>query len=150
MSYLGEALSFLTGLLTSPFATPSTFQDTTSRGRTRPTEESTSYFPERPGSSGRSSLSSDSSQDEARLRPDIIRQQTGSNPLPPLAREFPAPTEELDIDKQLAKQPMKRSLHDSLRRAATAERRSKVEDAETKAQKLAAAKLQLLALADRR
>ena len=126
MSYLGEALSFLTGLLTSPFATPSTFQDTTSRGRTRPTEESTRYFPERPGSSERSSLSSDSSQDEARLRPDIIRQQTGSNPLPPLAREFPAPTEELDIDKQLAMQPMKRSLHDSLRRAATSERRSKV------------------------
>lgn len=149
MSYIGEALSFLTGLLTSPFSTPSASQDA-NRGRTRPTEESTSYFPERSISSGRSSLSSDSSQDETPLRPDIVRQQTGSNPLPPLAREFPAPTEELDIDKQLAKQPMKRSLHDSLRRAATAERRSKFEDAETKAQKLAAAKLQLLALAERR
>lgn len=71
-----------------------------------------------------------------------------SYPIPPLEREYAAPTEELDVARQLAKKPLPRSLHSSLQRAATSSSRvPAVEDDETRARKLAAAKKELLALA---
>jgi hypothetical protein len=155
MSYIGDALTYITGFLASPFATsPSARAAGFGAEQQQPTEESTSYFPQSATSSRRSSTSSASTTistdaSSGALRPSTLtRSYTGSNPLPPLSCDFPPPKDELCIDTQLAFAPPKRSLHDSLRRAATAERRQLVaDDPETKAQKLAAAKQQLLALA---
>ncbi|KAK8055468.1 hypothetical protein PG993_000695 [Apiospora rasikravindrae] len=153
MSYIGDALTYITGLLASPFvATPSA-----TAAPNQPAEEGTSYFPKTAYSSRRSSISSNSTQTSAVSAesslpqpPALTRSYTGTNPLPPLARDFPAPTEDLDIATQLARMPLKRSLHDSLRRAATTEpRRARVDSPEIRARKLAAAKQDLLALAGR-
>ncbi|KAK8095842.1 uncharacterized protein PG998_002471 [Apiospora kogelbergensis] len=150
MSYIGEALTYITGLLASPFVGAGVGAE-----QQQPSEESTSYFPKTASSqsSRRSSISSTStdSASAAPKPPTLARSYTGTNPLPPLAREFPPPKDELCITTQLSLEPPKRSLHDSLRRAATEERRRpRVDDPETKAQKLAAAKQELLALAGRR
>lgn len=67
--------------------------------------------------------------------------------IPPLERQYVAPTEELDVARQLAKKPLPRSLHCSLQRAAVSTKKPMVEDNETRARKLAAAKKELLALA---
>ncbi|KAK7989739.1 hypothetical protein PG989_010054 [Apiospora arundinis] len=155
MSYIGDALTFITGFLASPFVvSPSTGASGASAEHQRqPAEEGTSYFPKTASSSRRSSISSTStdSSSVAPQPPALTRSHTGTNPLPPLARDFPPPKDELCIDTQLSLAPPKRSLHDSLRRAATEERRRpRADDAETKAQKLAAAKQEMLALAARR
>ncbi|KAK7941183.1 uncharacterized protein PG986_013570 [Apiospora aurea] len=154
MSYIGDALTYITGLLASPFvATPSA-----TAAPYQPAEEGTSYFPKTAYSSRRSSISSNSTQTSAVSAesspllqpPALTRSYTGTNPLPPLARDFPAPKEDLDIATQLARTPPRRSLHDSLRRAATTEpRRARVDSPEIKARKLAAAKQDMLALAGR-
>ncbi len=57
---------------------------------------------------------------------------------------FPEPAGQLDVAAQLAKDPLPRSLHSSLRRAAAYERVVKVEDAETRARALAEAKKEWL------
>ncbi|KAK7923301.1 hypothetical protein PG985_007372 [Apiospora marii] len=150
MSYIGDALTYITGLLASPFvASPST-----GAAPKQPTEEGTSYFPKSALSSRRSSISSTSTQTSADSSPAppqppaLARSYTGTNPLPPSLQDFPAPKEDLDIASQLARAPPKRSLHDSLRRAATVEpRRPRADSAATKARKLAAAKRDMLALA---
>ncbi|KAK8106653.1 hypothetical protein PG999_010012 [Apiospora kogelbergensis] len=139
MSYIGDALTYITGFLASPFATsPSARAAGFGAEQQQPTEESTSYFPQSATSSRISSTSSASTTISTDASSGALRPST-------LTRSY---TDELCIDTQLAFAPPKRSLHDSLRRAATAERRQLVaDDPETKAQKLAAAKQQLLALA---
>ncbi|KAK7969107.1 hypothetical protein PG988_008180 [Apiospora saccharicola] len=151
MSYIGDALTYITGLLASPFVgSPSTVAEPR-----QPAEEGTSYFPKSGFSSRRSSISSTSTHtssdsSSAPQPPVLSRSYTGTNPLPPAARDYPAPKEDLDIAAQLALTPPKRSLHDSLRRAATMEpRRPRADSPETKAKKLAAAKQDMLALAGR-
>lgn len=128
----------------------------------KPTEASTSYFPEpvvaataaatttassssSSAPSRRSSVSSSVSS-QARAAAHTAASSSG-NPLDILSRAYPAPTEEIDVAKQLAMEPPKHSLHDSLRRAAAAEPSLKPDDAETRARKLAAAKAELLSLA---
>ena len=152
MSYIGDALTYITGLLASPFTTsPSAIGGEPKQ----PAEEGTSYFPKTAFSSRRSSISSTSTQASADSSPApqppvLARSYTGTNPLPPSLQDFPAPKGDLDIESQLARTPPKRSLHDSLRRAATMEpRRPRADSAATKARKLAAAKQDMLALAGR-
>lgn len=120
-------------------------------GFNKPTEANSSYFPssqpQTPEDSPRGSISLSRPEEAvAPVAPRLHRSQTGSNPLPPFARDFPKPAEEIDVAKQLAMQPPKRSLHDSLRRWGTMERQQKVEDAETKARKFEEAKRELRAL----
>ncbi|KAH7041201.1 uncharacterized protein B0I36DRAFT_312357 [Microdochium trichocladiopsis] len=77
-------------------------------------------------------------------RPPPVKQTSsgvGPYPLSALDRHHALPEEELDLEKQLAKPPLPRSLHSSLRAAAASERRKLVgDDPETKAQRLAEAK----------
>ncbi|KAK6079224.1 hypothetical protein SCUP234_05777 [Seiridium cupressi] len=154
MSALTQALAYITGLFTPMITseiTPSESQ--TGTGFKQPIEASYSYFP--PSASRRSSISSSStgSQDSSpdihqdSLRPGLVRSYTGVNPLDAMLREYPKPTQDIDVAKQLALEPRKHSLHHSLKRAATNQRAIAAEDAETKAKKLAAAKAELLALA---
>ncbi|XXG96621.1 DNA topoisomerase [Hypoxylon texense] len=120
----------------------------------QPSEASSSYFPSAshsPTSSSSSPLSSSSNSDSEDSSP-LTRAAAAASPMvglhypiPPLERQYRAPTEELDVARQLAKKPLPRSLHSSLRRAAA--RKPLVEDDETRARKLAAAKKELLALA---
>lgn len=121
----------------------------------QPSEVSRSYFPSAsqpsPTSSSSSPLSSSPNSDsEDSLITPMTRASPmiGMNyPIPPLERQYSAPTEELDVARQLAKKPLPRSLHSSLQRAAVSARKPLVEDGETRARKLAAAKKELLALA---
>ncbi|KAK6863959.1 hypothetical protein PG995_000487 [Apiospora arundinis] len=136
MSYIGDALTFITGFLASPFVA-SPFTDASGASvehQRQPAEEGTSYFP--------------------KTAPQAARSHEvphGYQPSPSSGTGLPPPKDELCIDTQLSLAPPKRSLHDSLRRAATEERRRpRADDAETKAQKLAAAKQEMLALAARR
>lgn len=108
-------------------------------------EGSESYFPDVP--SRRSSLSSTSAESPGPRPTNLIRQHTGLNPLDPMSRDFFKPAQDIDVAAQLALEPRKHSLHHSLKRAATNERVVVVEDSDTKAKKLAAAKVELLALA---
>ncbi|KAI5859392.1 hypothetical protein GGS23DRAFT_325404 [Durotheca rogersii] len=71
-------------------------------------------------------------------------------PISPLERQYVAPTGELDVAAQLEREPLPRSLHSSLRRAAagqTTRRVAAAEDDETRARKLADAKRELLVMA---
>ncbi|OTB08358.1 hypothetical protein M426DRAFT_316982 [Hypoxylon sp. CI-4A] len=122
----------------------------------QPSEVSASYFPEGSPSptSSTSPLSSSSEAEDETPSPSQspatrATQMIGTNyPIPPLEREYAPPTEELDVARQLAMKPLPRSLHSSLQRAAAVPvRQLVVEDDETRAQKLADAKRQLLALA---
>jgi hypothetical protein len=150
MSAIRQALSYLNTDISPSITSPTSAQSFSSENQSpnirRPIEDSASYFPEdSTDGSGRSSLSDDNSEHS---RPQQLqRTQTGNNPLEAMSRNYAAPTEELDIAKQLELEPQKRSLHDSLKRNATFERARKVDDAETKAKKLAAAKAELRAMA---
>ncbi|KAK6841394.1 hypothetical protein PG987_002254 [Apiospora arundinis] len=155
MSYIGDALTFITGFLASPFVvSPSTGASGASAEHQRqPAEEGTSYFPKTASSSRRSSISSTSTDSSSVAPPAAGPHEVphGYQPSPSSGTGLPPPKDELCIDTQLSLAPPKRSLHDSLRRAATEERRRpRADDAETKAQKLAAAKQEMLALAARR
>ncbi|KAI0180970.1 hypothetical protein GGR52DRAFT_13381 [Hypoxylon sp. FL1284] len=118
----------------------------------QPSEASSSYFPAgSPSPTSSSPLSSSSSSDtEDSMTPARAASQMigPSYPIPPLERRYEAPIEELDVARQLAKKPLPRSLHSSLQRAAAAAARDPVvEDGETRARKMAAARRELLALA---
>lgn len=84
------------------------------------------------------------SQPATDRRPAPVKQMSsgvGPYPLSALDRHHAPPDEELDVEKQLAKPPLPRSLHSSLRAAAATERRTQVaDDAEVRAQRLAEAK----------
>lgn len=150
MSAIGEALSYIATTIASSGTASSCSSVNQTPDIRRPIEDNASYFPEdntSTESSGRSSLSDDGPERISRRPQQLRRAQTGNNPLEAMARNYAAPTEEVDIAKQLALEPQKRSLHDSLKRNATFERAPKVEDAETKAKKLAAAKAELRAMA---
>ena len=79
-------------------------------------------------------------------RPAPMKQTSsgiGPYPLSALDRHHAPPDDELDLEAQLAKPPLPRSLHSSLRAAAVADRKAKMaaaDDAETRAQRLAEAK----------
>lgn len=152
MSAITQAFSYITGFFTPPMATETPSSDSQMVGQPKkPVEASESYFPV--SATRRSSLSSTSTvPDEAvsvpvPVAPKLVRSQTGSNPLDTMMRQYPRPVQDIDVARQLALAPPKHSLHDSLRRAATNDRIVAVEDAETKAKKMAAAKAELLALA---
>ncbi|RYP47785.1 hypothetical protein DL768_006194 [Monosporascus sp. mg162] len=104
----------------------------------QPSEAATSYFPERRPSSGSISSSNDSPTETPFTRPSAS--PTGDNPLPPIDTPFPKPDGDIDVAAQLAKKPLPRSLHSSLKRAATLEKKAKVEDPEARARALAEAK----------
>lgn len=121
---------------------------------TQPTESATSYFPagevERPSSSGSttsssngSTTSSSSGRGEGPATTTwklAIDSPTGDYPLPAIETPFPKPAAEIDVAAQLAKDPLPRSLHSSLKRAATHERRVKAEDPGARARALEEAK----------
>ncbi|KAI1762493.1 hypothetical protein GGR53DRAFT_416226 [Hypoxylon sp. FL1150] len=120
----------------------------------QPSENMSSYFPavtsSSPTSSSPLSSSSNSDSEESLFTPATkASPMIGSSyPIPPLERRYMAPTEELDVAQQLAKKPLPHSLHSSLQRAAAVStKKPLVEDDETRARKLAAAKKELLALA---
>ncbi|KAI8966354.1 hypothetical protein F5Y11DRAFT_354490 [Daldinia sp. FL1419] len=111
-----------------------------------PSEAADSYFPERTPSPTSSSETEDDGPTPAVAK--ASRMIGAEYPIPPLEREYSPPTEELDVAQQLAKKPLPRSLHSSLQRAASQQPAKRpVDDEETKRQKLAAAKKELLALA---
>ncbi|KAI1854812.1 hypothetical protein JX265_002451 [Neoarthrinium moseri] len=148
MSAIGQAISYVTGLFT-PF-TGSPTQEPESKAKSghpkKPTEVSQSYFPD--AGSRRSSVSSSTSSQES----DALKtpqSQSPAYPQDPLSRDYPAPSMEVDVARQLALEPRQRSLHHSIKRAATYELARTVDDAETKAKKLAAAKARILALAEK-
>jgi hypothetical protein len=146
MSALSQALTYITGFFTPPTTSEALASESpTNTGPGKPEEAGESYFPTT--SSRRSSLSSTSTGSQESLPAKLLRSHTGANPLDAMSREYPEPTQEIDVAKQLAMQPRKHSLHHSLKRAAATERMVVVEDSETKAKKLAAAKAELLALA---
>ncbi|KAI0128859.1 hypothetical protein BJ170DRAFT_349467 [Xylariales sp. AK1849] len=150
MSPFGQAFSYIASLL-SPLVSPSSISEAQTFKRqtintSKPTESSASYFP-RQTSRSSSVTSSTSSQESLPQAASPSRCQTSNYPPDALSREFAAPAEELDIAKQLELEPRKWALHASLKRAAAVERAVKVDDAETKAKELAAAKARLLALA---
>lgn len=121
---------------------------------TQPRESASSYFPvghehehARPSSSGSTASSSNgSSNNDIGESPATIAWKlahdfpTGDYPLPAIDTPFPKPAVEIDVAAQLAKDPLPRSLHSSLKRAATYERRAKVEDPNARARALEAAK----------
>ncbi|KAF7532058.1 hypothetical protein G7054_g8335 [Neopestalotiopsis clavispora] len=149
MSALTQAISYITGFFTPPMATetPSSDSQMIAGQPKKPVEAGESYFPE--SATRRSSISSTStnSNDSLPVPPKLPRSQTGDNPLDAMMRQYPQPVQDIDVARQLALAPPKRSLHDSLRRAATTERAISIDNAETKARKMAAAKAELLALA---
>ncbi|KAI0844982.1 hypothetical protein F5Y00DRAFT_247609 [Daldinia vernicosa] len=115
------------------------------RGSKLPSEAADSYFPERTPSPA-SSISE--AEDDAPTPVAKANRMIGPEyPIPPLERDYSPPTEELDVAQQLAKKPLPRSLHSSLKRAASRTALKPVDDEETRRQKLAAAKKELLALA---
>ncbi|KAH6654348.1 hypothetical protein BKA67DRAFT_564812 [Truncatella angustata] len=147
MSTLAQAISYITGFFTPLTVSESPATDSHIIGLRKPIEAGESYFPEAGGVavSRRSSVSSTSTGSDE-LRPVTLgRSHTGLNPLDPMSRDFSKPTEEIDVAKQLSLEPRKFSLHHSLKQAK--ERVVAIDDAETKAKKLAAAKAELLALA---
>lgn len=125
---------------------------------TQPTESATSYFPagevERPSSSGSTTSSSNGSTTSSSSSGGgghgegpatttwklAIDSPTGDYPLPVIETPFPKPAAEIDVAAQLAKDPLPRSLHSSLKRAATHERRVKAEDPGARARALEEAK----------
>ncbi|ETS79812.1 hypothetical protein PFICI_07341 [Pestalotiopsis fici W106-1] len=148
MSALTQAFSYITGFFTPPMTTetPTSYSQTIAGQPKKPVEAGESYFPE--SATRRSSLSSTSTgSDDSLPAPKLPRSQTGDNPLDAMMRQYPRPVQEIDVARQLALAPPKHSLHSSLKRAATADRAIVIEDAETKARKMAAAKAELLALA---
>lgn len=138
----------------------------TMRFSAQPSEAATSYFPtgavERRTSSAGSSMvesTTDSTADSTATstisetaRPwnpgPASERPTGDYPLPAIETPFPAPAGELDVAAQLAKDPLPRSLHSSLRRAAesaaSSSRRREDADPEARARALAAAKKEWL------
>ncbi|KAI1659549.1 hypothetical protein F4813DRAFT_353290 [Daldinia decipiens] len=111
----------------------------------QPSEAANSYFPERTPSPA-SSVSE--AEDDGPTPVTKANRMIGAEyPIPPLEREYSRPTEELDVAQQLAKKPLPRSLHSSLQRAASRTAQRPVDDEETRRQKLAAAKKEILALA---
>ncbi|KAK8021463.1 hypothetical protein PG990_006601 [Apiospora arundinis] len=135
MSYIGDALTFITGFLASPFVvSPSTgASDRVVVAKIIHLVDLDRFLLGSPPAAG----------------PHEVPH--GYQPSPSSGTGLPPPKDELCINTQLSLAPPKRSLHDSLRRAATEERRRpRADDAETKAQKLAAAKQEMLALAARR
>lgn len=115
------------------------------------TDASDSYFPSA-AATGHQTTDNQStgnsnpalSQPAPDRRPAPVKQMSsgvGPYPLSALDRHHAPPDEELDVEKQLAKPPLPRSLHSSLRAAAATERRTQVaDDAEVRAQRLAEAK----------
>jgi hypothetical protein len=122
---------------------------TASMDSQRPAESGGSYFPsppETPEDSPRVSVSEGRFEGPTSKLAPIRRTDTGNNPLPPYARDFPEPAEDIDVAKQLALKPLNRSLHDSLKRFGTQDRFQKAEDPEARAAKMEAAKKQILDL----
>lgn len=147
-------MSYITGFFTpliTESGSPTSAVQTPGEGFRKPTEVSKSYFPDTEATSAntsrRSSISTNSTSSRDSLPGRLVRPHTGLNPLDALSREYPKPAEEIDVAKQLSLEPRKHSLYHSLKRSATSERAVAVEDAETKAKKLAAAKAEMLALA---
>ena len=134
----------------------------TMRFSAQPSEAATSYFPtgavERRTSSAGSSMVESTTDSTATstisetARPwnpgPASERPTGDYPLPAIETPFPAPAGELDVAAQLAKDPLPRSLHSSLRRAAesaaSSSRRHEDADPEARARALAAAKKEWL------
>jgi hypothetical protein len=108
--------------------------------RTKPSEASDSYFPSSL-QSGQTTPSDGSTPAETPSFKLPLNSPIGNYPMPALSREFPKPNGDIDIAKQLEKRPLPRSLHSSLKIAAAYERKQ-VDDANTRAQKLKAAKEQ--------
>ncbi|KAI1384577.1 uncharacterized protein F4822DRAFT_367249 [Hypoxylon trugodes] len=158
MSASGKTLTIVTeDRVTFPKA-PTSSSQASAKGRsllttTQPAEVSSSYFPEASPSPTTSTSSSETEEETPTITPStaakISNSMIGTNyPIPPLEREYAAPTGELDVAAQLAMKPLPRSLHSSLQRAAALPASpAVVEDGETRARKLANAKRELLALA---
>ena len=157
---MSSILDYILGLVSPSQATRSSHAESasTNASSTNPETSDGSYFPElttsahpnQPDMSARSSfsISSASSSTQELVTPGGTALKT-TNPLPPLSREFPEPTGEIDIAKQLALAPAAHSPYSSIKRAATHAHAPKAQDAEAKARKLAEAKAELLALASR-
>jgi len=121
----------------------------------QPSEYSDSYFPSGPTSGSTSGSSSRTSSPvgsgsgaDTTTNPWSAGLPLNSpignyGPLPALAREFPKPPGDLDVAAQLAKKPLRWSLHSSLKLAAAGSERFKAQQAdcaETRARKLEEAK----------
>ena len=134
----------------------------TMRFSAQPSEAATSYFPtgaveRRTSSAGSSMVESTTDSTATSTMSEAARpwnpgpaseRPTGDYPLPAIETPFPAPAGELDVAAQLAKDPLPRSLHSSLRRAAesaaSSSRRREDADPEARARALAAAKKEWL------
>ncbi|KAH9898856.1 hypothetical protein F4778DRAFT_172613 [Xylariomycetidae sp. FL2044] len=155
MTTLQRMISYVKETMTPYITSPS--QDKNTRNADgQPTDASNSYFPETStSSSSRSSLSSDSTTERTPSSPTTSPQSPSVNSpigpykLPALERTYPRPQDELNVEKQLAKDPLPWGLHHSLKRSATSHRKRQVESQEDKARKFAAAKREMLELAAR-
>jgi hypothetical protein len=106
-----------------------------------PSETSDSYFPSAQASGQTTPSEGSMTPAETPSFKLPLNSPIGNYPMPALAREFPKPDEDLDIAKQLQKRPLPRSLHSSLKVAASYEKKQ-ADDADTRAEKLRAAKEQ--------
>jgi len=134
--------------MTTGTSTPTSAYDGQSSPRIE-MDASDSYFPsattDQQSSDNQTTGSTPASSESATdRRPAPVKQTSsgvGPYPLSALDRHHAPPDEELDVEKQLAKPPLPRSLHSSLRAAAALERRTQAaDDAEARAQRLAEAK----------
>lgn len=110
--------------------------------RSKPQESAESYFPPAPVIDASPSAQLLVTTTFGQPAPPVRRltSHIGPYPLSAMDLEYAEPTDELDVEKQLSKPPLPRSVHSSLKAAATMERKKVMEGAATKARRLAEAK----------
>ncbi|KAI0408759.1 hypothetical protein F4802DRAFT_365668 [Xylaria palmicola] len=127
---------------TSTLSAGSHSQDAKVSFAMQPSETSASYFPK--GATAATLVSAPSAAISPET-PPTTSSSASHYPLSPMDREYMEPVQDLDIEKQLSKQPTYWSVQGWVQRSASSGAHSRAEDPEAKTRKFEEAKRDLLA-----